>query len=144
MFYISKYISNTWHKRLANAVSSIKSCFNVEKWLMPPTLKISWVFNVKSTLIQWFGFQSWNFNVDSTLNIGWSALQLQFNHSSMLKQRYVPTGKHVHWLTGFAENFDTVYSKIELYRNLFKHCDFFLSPSLFFLVFCFKEVVKHI
>lgn len=33
MFYISKYISNTWHKRLANAVSSIKMLFQRRKVL---------------------------------------------------------------------------------------------------------------
>lgn len=124
MFYISKYISNTWHKEHANEVPCIETLFQC-------------CFQRTTLIIIWF-----RFNVESlSLILCWITIDESCNLNLTIPQRW--NTMHVYWLTCFAANFDTVYSRLALCQNLFKCCAFFLSPSLFFLMFCFRELLTH-
>lgn len=109
----------------------LKRCFNVAINVK----LLSWLFKVKTTLIIiWFRFQRWK--------PCWITIDDSCNLNLTIPQRW--NTMHLYWLTCFTANFDTVYSRLALCQNLFK-CTviFFLSPSLFFLMFCFRELLTH-
>lgn len=128
MFYISKYISNTWYKWLANAVSSIKMLFqrrkvldasNVENKLsIQRKINIDIMVRVSKLKLQcWFNVEYWLisvatwiqpfFNVETTLRAYWEAcalinrLRWKFWHC-LFKNWTLPESFQTLWFFSFA------------------------------------------